>query len=250
MNLIAILICLTIQKLLNISFVSKQSWFEDYLKKWHAVLAKTNGYIGLFLLVVPFLLILGALHFISYGHFFGLPHLLLLILVIFVGVDFKTQTKDQQPNCKAIFMYAFESLFAPLFWFLALDIYGLALYYLVANFYKGAVNLGPTYSRSSKAAKMVQNILDWIPMRILALSYALAGQFVTAFTYCYQEILSASMDVVFFVVQTALVSIGLGFDKESDSAVKEKQAAISLASRTLLIWIVAIVLFTFGKWVA
>ena len=245
MNLIAILICLVLQKLLNVGSFSSTSWLKIYLKNFKFFLGKLNGYVALFFAVAPILLVFSAIHILSQGHLFGLLHMVYTILVLFLVVDFR----EIKGTAKAVFIDSFYVIFAPLFWFIIFDIDGLVFYSLVRNLHKTALDVDHRYSGLVTAAEMVLNILNWLPLRITALSYALAGHFVTAFTYFYKKIISIITDINVFVVNTGLASLDGNIEKEANST-KENHAATSLVNRTLLIWVIALVLFTVGRWVA
>jgi membrane protein required for beta-lactamase induction len=87
-------------------------------------------------------------------------------------------------------------------------------------------------------------------MRLLALVYALAGHFVNSFSHSYKEILSSSASLDHFVVDAALRATDMDADKEDKSSIKENRGILSLVNRTLLIWVIALILLTLGRWFA
>lgn len=283
MNLIAILICIFVQRVVNFGNLRDTKWLEQGLEKFKPHLIKFNPWLSLALIIVPFLLVLAILNFLVVGHLYGLAHLLLILVVLFICLDgrdlkgplanYFVEAQNANPQkmlsllgdfglyvtadtkesisravTQSIFMQSFESLFAPLFWFCVFDIYGIAFYYLVNTIRKVASRTDAQYAELAKTAAFLQMICDFVPMRILALTYALAGHFVSGFSYCYKKVLSWLHDTNDFVVNTALASLEVDIASSQASDLKENSAALSLVTRTLFIWLGALVLFTLGGW--
>lgn len=287
MNLIAILICVVIQKTISLNgFIDNTIWLNAYIKKIQPRLKNLNNWLGLAAMLAPFFIVLTLLHLLSFRHLFGLLHLLLTVAILFFCIDFReigykltdyfeasenSKTDQALPAAdafihtalgnkksrasvrtisKAVFTYAFEWIFAPLFWFLVLDIYGVVLYVLISNISKKASQIDSSYEGIAQAATKVQELLDFLPMRIVALTYTLAGHFTTGFAYCYKKVLSLSFDTQDFVVNTALASLGPEYKHPKEESSKENRVALSLVNRTILIWLIGLVLFTLGSMMA
>ncbi|OGT05878.1 MAG: hypothetical protein A2X78_02295 [Gammaproteobacteria bacterium GWE2_37_16] len=284
--LIAILVCVIVQKIVGIGGWVNSEWSILYLKKMQPILVKLNSWLALSIAVVPFLFGLAILHFLSLRHLYGLLHLLLMILVLLCCLDVreignkltdyfdalekskaekaldaadefvghvlggKKSKSNARAVTRAIFIHSFEWIFAPLFWFLIFNIYGIALYYLVVNLRKKALLADPAYANLAKTAAKMQNILDWIPMRVVAISYSLAGHFMSGFAYCYKKLISFSGDIDVFVVNTGIAALGYDYKDTKEGGTKENQATLSLVNRTLLIWIIGLILFSLGKMLA
>lgn len=282
MILFTILISLAIQRLTNIGGWIADPLLETYLKKVKNFLLKLNGYVALTAAVIPILVLLGLLHLLSLGRLLGIAHLGLMILVLLFSVDMKslnnvlsgyfaamkkhethkainaisefvqepigkkTQTLPRLVT-KSIFKHEFTSIFAPLFWFMVLNIYGVVIYCLVASIRKIALKTDTSLTELAKAAVRTQDILDWIPLRLVALSYSLAGQFLAGFNYCYKQMLSKSTDIGEFAVNTGLVALGIDMHSDTKGDLQENHSALSLIDRALSIWVIALALFTLGK---
>src|SRR5207302_465146 len=101
----------------------------------------------------------------------------------------------------------------------------------------------------ASAAQTIQAILDWIPARLTALSYALAGHFTPTFTYLRRHFLQftpsgkLSADAGLMALERDKYD-GILADAE------ENQAALTLVNHSLVIWIVVIALCTLAAWVA
>lgn len=99
MILIAILICLAVQRFANLGGIFKLQWFENYLSLSQVLINKTNKWIGLLLIVVPVFIVLWILHLALAYKFFGIFYLLLLTIVLFFCMD----ARDLRNNFKAYF---------------------------------------------------------------------------------------------------------------------------------------------------
>ncbi|MFA6408704.1 MAG: regulatory signaling modulator protein AmpE [Gammaproteobacteria bacterium] len=285
MNLIAVLLCITLQKVINVAGNIKQSLFQFYLAKTNPLLVNLNGYLALALLVLPFAVLIGLLHFLTLGYLSGFIHLLFVTLILFFCIDardmergvalsayLQAMDKDQPEQAinagetfvgehitaghslartvtKVILTRSFTNIFAPLFWFAIADVYGVFIYYLLVHLQENA-SREATYVYLVRVTTTVLTILNWLPMRLLALIYALAGHFVNSFSHSYKEILSSSASFDHFVVDAALRATDMDVDKENKSSIKENRAVLSLVNRVLLIWVIALVLLTLGKWFA
>lgn len=279
MIIVTILLCLLIQRLANIGRLFNNDMLEVYLKKLHPFIGKLTGWLVLPLSIVPFILILLILSMFLHGKFMGIASLVLSSLVLFVCVDmrdmknilanyFNAMDKEELNDAvnavgtfvnepikpeevslrhvvaKTIFMRCFEYIFAPIFWFILFDIYGVALYCLVVGIRSVALKADTMYSGLANAASRVQMILNWVPMRLVALTYPLSGNFMKGFSYSYKKVLSASCDTEDFVVNAGFEALNSSVAEEGK---KEDIAVISLVDRTFFIWVAAVALFYLGK---
>jgi membrane protein required for beta-lactamase induction len=284
MILIIILACIIIQRIAGVGGGINNEWVQIYLKKFQTVLSKFNSWVILFFTTVPFLVGLSLLHLLSLRHLYGLTHFLLMLIVLFFATDmrdlrdrlvgyFAALDKNKVESAAnlarkvfavpktnnshvlsrsvttAIFTYSFEFVFAPLFWFIVLNIYGITFYYLITGIRKNALAVSANYEGLVRVATLAQNILNWLPMRILALSYALAGHFMISFTDFYQKIASRSFRLDDFVVKPGLLAIEADLVATSKSDANENHSALSLINRVLFIWVAALALFILGRWI-
>jgi AmpE protein len=280
MELIAILICLALQRFADMGGWFKSSWFETYLKVLSPRMGKLNEWVVIFLIIVPILLLLALLHFIFASRLFGLFDLILATFILFfcidardlrsklavyfaniekgdsyaaaeIVVDFVGDVSSDTPAelnravTKAILLNSFEQLFAGLFWFMIFGVYGVTAYFLVRLLRKNALRVDSNYIELAKLAARIQDALDWIPSRLVGISYALVGNFNKGFGYCNRSLLSGLTGVRRFSVDSGLAAL----DVESDSAkavVKENYAALDLIDHALIIWLVGLILVLLG----
>lgn len=152
----------------------------------------------------------------------------------------------------------FERTFVVLFWFVLLGPAG-ALLYRLSNLYRnhispgteaagtddeGGFSLAITYADSAEYARVWLWLLEWPAARVLGLSFALTGNFVSclqSWRHFFWSTEHSTAEVLLHSVRGAL-----HMDEElSPSAIvleREVEAALSLFSRTLIFWICVLAL--------
>ncbi|EKE01440.1 MAG: hypothetical protein ACD_21C00132G0011 [uncultured bacterium] len=282
MILIAILICLALQRFADVGGWFKPSWFEMYLKALNPWVGKLNEWVAVFCVIVPVLLFLVLLHLVFGRGFFGLFDLILATLVLFFCIDardlknklaayfvniekgdFHAAVSDvanfvgdvasdnsaelNRAVTKAILLDSFERIFAGLFWFMVFGVYGAAAYCLVGLLRKNALKVDSNYIELAKLAAQIQDALDWVPSRLVGVSYALVGDFNKGFGYFSKFLLSGLTGVKKFSVDSGLAALVVDPDG-AKATVKENYAALDLINHTLIIWLIALALVLFGIW--
>ena len=154
-----------------------------------------------------------------------------------------------------------ERLLAVLFWFVVLGPLGAVLYRSTAQL-KGVVNTGRSYDPGFvEAVLRLQAFLDWIPVRITALCYALVGSFADAF----HEWRTAAAEAIDLYTGNRGILIGSGLGSlrlHEDVAVAVDEAAYAeafghtvtetraLIYRTAVIWVTAFAVLTIVGWLS
>ncbi len=149
---------------------------------------------------------------------------------------------DQQISdvTRAILNIANERIFATIFWFIILGPFGCMLYRLISELSKQI-----EYDQLSQFAEFIHAIMAWVPARMLAMGYALTGNFDGAYhayrDRAYTSDLSGSNKEV-------LVATGLGamrnLDMETELA--SIYAAQALVMRAVIVWIGILAVMTLG----
>jgi AmpE protein len=175
-----------------------------------------------------------------------------------------------RPVVDAVLVQANERLFAVLFWFVILGPVGAVLYrltWLLANpLHSGLLDQStPDLDDDSagfvEAAQRLCGILEWIPARLVAVSYALTGSFEDAIHEWRNAYERSSGD---FVQTNDAILCGTGVgalhidrytvqaeDVEEAAALVEAsavKAAQGLVLRTLVVWVSVIALMTLAGW--
>ena len=284
MTIITILICIALQKFANVGGWFSLSWFEAYLKLLRPWLKKINGWLGLALVIVPICLALVLLHYVLMWKMFGIFDLLLIVIVLFFTMDARDfkyelakyfeclEKKDvngaanavaeflyeaapteaaelSRAVTKAITLKSFERLFAVLFWFTIFGIYGAAVYYVITLLKRTALKVDTHFSVLAKISAKIQSILDWLPARVLGFSYVLAGKFAKVFNYWFKGLFNSPKHNQDFILTTGLAAIDIPPKAETtDANSKENYEALDLINRVLIIWVIAVALFSLGTW--
>ena len=277
--LLAILFCLALQRFANVGGIFQVSWFESYLRLIGTWVAKLDTRLIILAVVAPVLLILFFIHVVFHEYWFNLIDLLLAVAVLFVSIDardLKVQlaayfdaleqsdahkaadsaadfigdapdmTNLHRSVTKAVLQRSFERLFAGLFWFMIFNFYGVATYFMVVMLRRTATKVNPGYVELENLATKIQNVLDWLPARLLGFAYALAGHFRKGSGYIFKHIWSDFGNAREIVVEAGLNSLDV--DPNSANADKcENESALDMVNRALIIWIVALVLVLIGK---
>lgn len=108
--------------------------------------------------------------------------------------------------CRYIVSSSFERLFAVVFWYLVLGPAAALLYHLSVLFRSRALQ-----DHDSDAGRLILRLgylLEWVPARLLALTFSLAGDFVAAFARLRELWLDTDRGAVSLVLACALAAAG------------------------------------------
>jgi AmpE protein len=149
----------------------------------------------------------------------------------------------------AIFVQANHRLFAVIFWFMLLGPAG-AWAYRVSDLFRRHVRSTGTGGRATRVVETLFGLVAWMPARLLALSYAVAGSFDDAFEdwHAYYQRTSAGF---FSVSENILSAAGIGAIRRrcpEGDPVSAVRSARDLLRRTLLVWITVIAGLTLVGW--
>lgn len=160
---------------------------------------------------------------------------------------------------EAVFVQANNRLFGVIFWFMILGPVGAWSFRVVdlmrrrARFAAGRnLEAGQPVGNYLQAARSVHWLVAWLPSRLLAIGYALAGSFedaVADWRSYYQECSSHFFDVneeVVACVGKGAMARASGAQGEQES--QRMRAALRLVRRTFFIWLTAIAVMTLFGW--
>lgn len=108
--------------------------------------------------------------------------------------------------CRFLMSSYFERLFAVVFWYLLLGPAG-ALFYHLAFLYRSRIWQHADSAEGDLVMRLVY-VLEWIPARLLALTFSLAGDFVSAFTRLREIVLDMDRGAISVVHTCALAALG------------------------------------------
>ena len=157
-------------------------------------------------------------------------------------------------------------VFGVIFWFLILPGPSGAVLYRLAGMLEQKWGAQPTeeYGEFGRFAKRIFHYLDWIPVRLTAMSFAIAGDFEDA-VYCWRSQATTWMNPEHGVVLASgagALGVRLGetlhhhgtvsFRPElglgDDADVNTMTSAVGLIWRALVIWMFVLALMTVARW--
>jgi len=276
MNFIAILVCIVLQRFLNFDNSFNEKWFNKYLHWLNFLIEKKNNWIALAIIIIPVFVILDIAQLFLANRLFGLFYLILSCAILFFCIDardfrrqltqyFETQEKHDESAAKkiaakysaidntysiqevnravtkAILLKSFEKLFSGLFWFAIFGIYGVTFYFALSLLGKKVeVKQEHTLQELTKLALQIHQIADWLPARILGLTFAIGGQIKKGFSYCVHNFKNNYKYNDKFVIESGLIALDAKIQDAAKLQDKENQNALNLVDRALIIWIIFI----------
>jgi AmpE protein len=151
---------------------------------------------------------------------------------------------------RSIYLQANNRLFAVVFWFFALGPTGAWAFRVLDLMRRRAVFTSMGGRRAPvEICTTLHGIVAWIPARLLAAGFALAGNFQGAFAAWK----SIETNGVPFAAATARLPGTIGVAARGETVGGESPASVSrealaLIGRTLLVWCVVIALLTLNEW--
>lgn len=252
MRFIIIILCLVIERW---TIYSKQirrfHIFEFYDQAMLALCEKLRlrSYIGVIVVLALAMIIVGLIYFWLLHVWYGILGFIFAILVMLYSFDaFGVQEENlgdelsrEHPIEKemvGLLVQANRNIFAVVFWFTILGPIGAVLY---------RINYLLTKNNESNdiatAAQKIRQILDWIPVRLMALSYALVTHFIPVIKCWGKNVISGlshNEEVLSECGMAALESVG--HTVEVSNAEEFRRETMHIIDRALIIWLVVIAL--------
>lgn len=149
----------------------------------------------------------------------------------------------------AILVQANHTLFGVIFWFMVLGPAG-AWAYRVADLFRRHMRATGSGGPNTARAELLFGIVTWIPARLLAASYTVAGSFDDAFEdwRAYYQRTSAGF---FRVSENIVAAAGIGAIRRrcpEPGSIDAVEATRGLVRRALYIWITLIAVLTLVGW--
>jgi len=240
--------------------------YFDWMLIKEAAFTKGHALMTWIWLVLPVLIIV-SLIFTLAAYFLGIwSGYLLAAILLWLSLDARDLTKHPYFDAKAaeLFIITYHRLFAILFWFAVfaaigfapgLLIYGIVL--ALKNYLQQKELLLPVHPNSAPGAAGVATApisgllkytdyvlswLDWIPLRLVGLTDALAGQFSTVFKLWCPYLLKGPSNDLSPLTDWGLAALNLS----KQEAQKQTHEVVGLLDRVLIIWLAIILLFTLG----
>lgn len=309
MNLTALLIVLVVERFATQLFHLREFHWLDRIIDWSfghipteseslvGRFEKWSGFIPVIILATVLVLPVFLVVFSLSDTLFGLPYLILAIILLFLSLGPRHFGKDIDDYCtaleaenedeihktaetltekklstdplerirgveEAVCVQANNLLFAVIFWFVLLGPLG-AWSYRVIDLIRRRALLNASYDQIDHGAAdtifkpidQLHGLFAWIPVRLTAIGYAMAGSFEGALSaWRKTENTTAKTQSEHNEELLARVSIGaLTLQQDEDESICDRgfngaMAASDLVSRALFIWVVVIAVITLYGW--
>lgn len=275
-KLIILLICIALQAFFNVS--SRQEYyfyFDHYFISLKSLLARFNlqeGWKAIIGLLAPIWIILFILHMLVGG--FWLLYFIYALIILFISLNiqeikleftnylkaakgdnlieaqahadkFISRTDIQAKGelfrfmTEALFIRSLTGIFSVIFWFFLAGPVGAATYYLLSGL--AARSSAEDYELREVYQKAIyaKDLLDWVPLRLLTLTYALIGHFGPVFNVWIERLGGSLSDNRQINIDCGLTAIQAEFDP-LHADLTENELAYELVVRALWTWVLVI----------
>jgi len=139
--------------------------------------------------------------------------------------------------CQGLVYQWFEQVFVIVFWYLLAGPLA-ALFMRLLSLYEKR--------KPAKTALQLLHVLEWLPARLLALTFAVAGNFTLCFKTWRKAIGDVGMPTAALLFKSSLAAIGLS-EQELGNSSNERQASyletlLALLVRSLVVWMIFVAL--------
>jgi len=241
------LIALVVERFFDWGHLRQWGWFSRYQTWLMARVEKWRVRPAFIVAIVPVLLAVFLISVALGDWLYGLPRFVfgVFVLIYCLGPQniwaqtyaaisspeqaraaFAVDPNNHEAFLRAIFIAANQRIFAVLFWFVLLGPLGAVFYRLIA-----------ISAESDAMAMKVLQVLDWVPARLLTLTFALGGHFMRVVPFwkkVFTQGLSSSNDLVADCGIAAL---------DMDSAASAEKQALALLDRAFVISLVLLAIF-------
>ncbi len=246
MEFIIVLLCLGFQKLWpEGARYHQNNWFGFYFDWVKARAEKISAWRGVLSIVVVLLPLLLVLLLLSTALRGLVGHFLLGIIVLWYCLGFDNLKDGAHANVEQLFLVAYHQVFAVIFWYGLLGPWGAGVYYILTQLRITLEKNKAEYKDVLPVLVRVQGLMDWVPVRVLGISFALVGHFSTLFPLWLKELPGKIDHTQQDVVEWGLKSLELS--KPSESETTQASAAQALVDRSVIAWLVALALISIGS---
>lgn len=251
------------------------TWFEFYTQSIYRFTAKLIPPLQFIIILAAPVLLLFTIQVFLYNFLFNLPGFIFGVLVFIyclgpacLSTDIEayihartlgdedealhyagtitdnaaSTSPDQQTNdvTRAILHVANERIFATIFWFVLLGPFGAMTYRLISELSKQI-----EYDELAEFSAFIHSLMAWIPARMLAMGYALTGNFDSAYQAYKDRAITSDITQG---NNEILVSTGLGAMRnlELENEIAKIYAAQALIMRGIIVWIGMLAVMTLG----
>ncbi len=253
---IVILLCLTIQRIFAVDLEKPRlNWFVYCYYRLANLLGSTKwwrGFVGVLLL----LLLVTAVYIVivtTATYFLGVIFSFLFnLFVLWYYLDAKPLALGQTNKVflPEIFISRYSAIFAVLFWYIVTGPLGVIIYGESRRLSAHLKSQQETdvYFAADFLEKLntVRSLMDWAPVRLVGLTYALIGQFRPAFAYWCRRLIGLESEPM-LIVDYGMIALNWDPNIALSGSIEEAGEIESLTNRALAVWLIVIAIFTIGQ---
>lgn len=248
MKLFVIVLCILSERYLThvISYY-RFHWFNAYFTKIKQQLSSNeffmNPYVLLAVIILPILLLVGLILFLSEDKLFGFISLLFNVLIFyyclgpqnpFYPINY-SEMDEKETAASVYFARVNDELFAVILWYILAGPLAIILYRLL--------HLAAKEIETQLAAKTILAWFDWVSVRVTLLLYLLVGNFQRGFNYYTEMFLAQPERNDDFLSKGGLLAV-----RTQDEEMINLSQAQNLVEHALIVFLVLIALFTLAAW--
>lgn len=257
MTLIVIIVCLFVQRFLawevpkpTLTFFIKYTrWLEAFCSQWR--LWQSMGVVIVFvsaaLIYFAVISTLGLALGIVFTFFWHLS-------VLWYYLEAKPLTPENAAGIplNELFMNHYYSIFAVLFWYVVLGPLGVIFYgesHRLETHLKQEQKNDIYFSEDFlQQLIFARSLMNWVPVRLLGLTYALVGQFRPAFMFWRSRFVGLQSEP-FLVVDYGMLALNWDPNLVLSSSEQQLTEIKGLTNRALIVWLVVVAVFTLGRFI-
>jgi AmpE protein len=269
MTFIVSLVALLIERFFDWSHLRHWGWFRKYTRNLLSRVSSVTSYAALALVIIPLLIAVVLAQFLVQGWLYGLLSVFLQVFILLYCLGpqnlwadaFGTITSLSQGDTgfvadklkasfgvtesgdavklhhllmDGIFIQANCRVFAVVFWYAVLGPVGAVLYRLVA--------LATDDEALTQSARTVEEVLNWLPTRLMTLFFALGGNF-SHVVACWRKKTNLSLSGSNqFLVDCGAAALGREEQDNFPVDGSVERSAVSLLDRVFIIGLVLILI--------
>ena len=281
MKFFIILLCIGIQRFLNIRFsLPEMDWFKPYRALVQKTLGQSGlmkGYIGLAIIVLPIAVLVWLLNMI-FGGSLAIGFVISAIVIFYCldardlsnqisnylsgGKNEKGKSADEElqaflktslpisPTDKAravsskILLWSQHHVFSVIFWYVLFGLFGAVVYFLVHRLAHEAANKDSDAAAYADASQVVQAIMAWVPVRLAGLSLGAVGAFGAVLSQWMKNIAGGLDLEQKLPVIFGLSAINADVEKSDKASVEENKSILDVVFKAEVVWVAAVALIS------
>jgi AmpE protein len=270
MTLISILVCLALERWSSIwQKLRQHNWLVCYavfIQRYFKTAAVIGSWPGLIVMLLPLVIVTALIQIGLWCVWYGILGWIFntLVLLYCLGshqlyeIVCKSLGKSNEPTDTAAAATAsttvattdksqtlsrfHQDVFGVIFWFCILGATGAVLYRAVSKWREAAIVADSELNGYFVCLNAANAWLNWIPVRLLGLSFALAGDFIPVFQAWIKHLWSAPANN-----EQLLQDCGMAAVKNQKELTEAN--LLKLAFRSLVVWLIVLALMTITAWI-